>query len=587
MTTSPVVQRRRRRRLLVAALVVVGVWVVVAAVQLAVGLVDASRGQHDVDAARAQLSAADLVGSLPEASLRAADRSFQSSAGLLHSPLLAPGLIVPVLGRQLESVRDLAAAAAQVSGDGAAAMVSLRSVLDAPHTAGSDRVETLRRLAALADATDRSLGRVGLGPADNLLGPIARRRDQFAAQVADARDRLANASAAAFAAARILQGPDQYLLLMANNAEMRAGSGMFLQAGVLQAAGGHLDLSDVTATASIPLPSGAVPVGGDLEARWGWLKPGVDWRNLGVTPQFDVTAPLAARMWQAATGQHVDGVVAVDVDTLRLLLQVTGPVALPDGDQVDAGTVEQLLLHDQYAGLSDSPAAQLQADRQDMLGQLASVTLDELQSQSLDLRALATAMADATAGRHLMVWSASPSQQAAWTTAGVSGGISADTLLPAVLNRGGNKLDPYLHVEDSLSVARRRGTSRLTLIVTLDNTTPAGQSAYIAGPYPGLGTVYGEYVGLVAVNLPAAASDLTLRGPDGTRPEVKGAEGPTWLMVTPIDLAAGRSARVVVGFDLPGETGSLRVVPSTRLPAAAWSFGSQRFSDSAPHTVSW
>ena len=39
-----------------------------------------------------------------------------------------------------------------------------------------------------------------------------------------------------------------------------------------------------------------------------------------------MNGPLAARMWQSVTGQHVDGVLAVDVDTLQQFLQVTGPV---------------------------------------------------------------------------------------------------------------------------------------------------------------------------------------------------------------------------------------------------------------------
>ena len=106
-------------------------------------------------------------------------------------------------------------------------------------------------------------------------------------------------------------------------------------------------------TAEIPAARGAVPVTGDLEANWGWLQPGVDWRNLGLTPQFDVNGPLAARMWQAVTGQRVDGVMAVDVATLQQFLQVTGPVTLPDGTSLNAGDVVQYLTHDQYAGLTD------------------------------------------------------------------------------------------------------------------------------------------------------------------------------------------------------------------------------------------
>ncbi len=46
----------------------------------------------------------------------------------------------------------------------------------------------------------------------------------------------------------------------------------------------------------LTLPGPGVTVEGDLGARWGWLQPGREWRNLATTPRFDVTAPLAARM---------------------------------------------------------------------------------------------------------------------------------------------------------------------------------------------------------------------------------------------------------------------------------------------------
>ena len=52
----------------------------------------------------------------------------------------------------------------------------------------------------------------------------------------------------------------------------------------------------------------------------------------------------------------------------------------------------------------------------------------------------------------------------------------------------------------------------MTLTTTLDNRTPDGQSQFIAGPYPGLPLVYGDYSGVVADNLPGAARDVTMTG---------------------------------------------------------------------------
>ena len=336
---------------------------------------------------------------------------------------------------------------------------------------------------------------------------------------------------------------------MANNAEMRAGSGMFLEAGVLSSNGGSLQLGDLVLTGNIPLTPGEVTVSAQLERNWGFLKPGVDWRNLGLTPQFDVNGPLAASMWQAKTGQHVNGVLAVDVVALSQLLAVTGPVTLPDGTVINSSNAEQFLLHDQYNGLSSTGTDAAEGVREEQQGALAQAEFNALDTESLDLKTLSGALAGMVSGRHILVWSADPATEASWEATGVAGTLSADSTLVAVLNRGGNKLDPYLQVSCSLQVDGRGGSGTTgTLTVRMKNTTPPGQG-YIGGPFPGLGTVYGEYPGLLAVNLPAVARHLQLtRGGPGV---VLGVEGPTWVLAAPVDMKAGQSETDVIRFDPP------------------------------------
>jgi len=173
-------------------------------------------------------------------------------------------------------VQDLSGAAEQVARTGITAVGQSRSLLRLPHTAGPDRVAALRQLAALASATHLALSGVDLGPDQGLIGPVAHERSTFLNGLTQVRTNLARTSAAATTAAAILQGPGTYLLLTGNNAEMRSGSGAFLEAGILTTGDGELHLSGMVPTSSLILPRGAVTVGGDLEARWGWLLPGVD-----------------------------------------------------------------------------------------------------------------------------------------------------------------------------------------------------------------------------------------------------------------------------------------------------------------------
>ena len=141
-------------------------------------------------------------------------------------------------------------------------------------------------------------------------------------------------------------------------------------------------------------------------------------------------------MWQAKIGQHVDGVMTVDVVALTQLLYVTGPVTLPDGTVIDSSNAEQFLLHDQYAGLSYTGTDAAEGAREEQQGALAQAEFNALDTESLDLKSLSDALAGMVSGRHIMVWSADPATQATWQTNGVAGTLSADSTLVALINAG-------------------------------------------------------------------------------------------------------------------------------------------------------
>jgi hypothetical protein len=384
------------------------------------------------------------------------------------------------------------------------------------------------------------------------------------------------------AVATILQGPQDYVVLASNNAEMRAGSGAFLDVGVASTADGTVHLGDLGPSGDRTLPVGAVNPTGDFLRNWGWLHPGLDMRNLGLTPQFDVTAPLAAQMWTTLTGQKVDGVLSLDVAGVRQLLEATGPVVV-DGQTISADNVEQYLLHDQYNGLTADPAGA--ATRQDGLGALTSAVLRQLQGQTTDLRSLGSAVSSAVAGRHLMLWSSDPVAQAAWVVSGVSGSLTPRSVDVSLINLGGNKLDQYMSVHVAVTTAPAGSDTDVTLTTRLMNATPPGQSQFIAGPFPGVAVSYGGYSGLVAANLPAPATSITMTGAGPLA--IKSAEGPTWLVAAPIVIPDGSASAVVVRFRMPGRHGSMRLVPSARIPTQQWTSDGKTFDDSVPVDISW
>ncbi len=565
-----------------AVVAVLLVWGAVVAVGVWSAYRHDQRGLSELAAVRSNLDPATLTASTTEQTLRSASAEFASAHAALSGPLMAPATWLPVLGRQLRSVRSLSGAAQQVATIGSTFLAQVHDVLDRPHGAGPERVESLERLSSLSAGAAHRLDAIDTGPNQALVAPLARKHDEFVSQLDDARDRLVKAADVSAVVATILQGPQTYLVLASNNAEMRAGSGAFLEVGTADTTDGTIHLGEFGPSGDLALAPGQVTVTGDLERNWGWLDPGVDWRNLGLTPQFDVTADLASRMWAASTGQQVDGVLSVDVAGLRQILTATGPVEA-GGQTVDSDDVEQYLLHDQYAGLSDNAAAD--ASREDALGAIADAVLRQLQGQTTDLRTLATAVAGAVAGRHLMVWSSDSATEAAWVTSGAGGTLTPRSLAVMVINHGGNKLDQYLQLSVHLATRPVGSDTAVTITTTLDNRTPDGQSQFIAGPYPGLPLVYGDYSGLVADNLPATASGITMTGAGAL--SAQGGEGPTWLVAAPILVHQGESSTVVVRFRLPGRHGSMTLVPSARIPAEQWTYGGSHFTDDRPVTLSW
>ena len=574
---------RRRTWLIIGAVVVVVVlWTGLLAAKTWSAYQHDRQGLASLEQVKANLTPGQLTSAGSVHLLDAARGEFASAQSDLSSPLFTPMTIVPVLGRQVRSVRALSSAAATVSEVGSTFVTQVHGLLDQPHTAGPERVASLRQLSTIAASAQRQLAAIDTGPSQALVGPLATKRNEFVTQLTDARLRLTKAAGVSAAVATILQGPQTYVVLASNNAEMRSGSGAFLDVGVATTSDGSVQLGDLSPSGERTLPVGAVPVTGDFARNWGWLNPTLDMRNLGWTPQFDVTAPYAAAMWTKVTGQPVDGVLSLDVAGLRQLLEATGPVQA-DGQTVSADNVEQFLLHDQYNGLTDDATGD--GSRQDALGALTGAVLRQLQGQNLDIKALSSAVSSAVAGRHLMVWSKNPVDQAAWVVTGVSGSLSPRSVDVSVINLGGNKLDQYLPVHVAVSTAPAGANTTVTLTTRLENTTPAGQSQFIAGPFPGEPVSYGGYRGLISVNLPARASRITMTGAGPLA--VKGAEGPTWVVAAPVTIPQGTTSVVVTRFEMPGSHGSMTLLPSARIPAEQWTSGGSSFDDSAPTTISW
>ena len=155
-------------------------------------------------------------------------------------------------------------------------------------------------------------------------------------------------------------------------------------------------------------------------------------------------------------------------------------------------------------------------------------------------------------------------------------------MLLSVMNRGGNKLDPYLEVDPVLSIEEVDGTFRFRVSVGLRNGAPEGLPAYVAGPYPGTDFVEGEYRGIVALTMPGGAGNVTMQG--GV-PVALGDDGPTRVAAAEITLGRGEATLVDFEFQLPTTWESVEVLSSARVPASQWSGVVGPWEDSLPKEI--
>lgn len=574
---------RGRRWVWAAVLILLVVWAALAARSLVLARSEAAAGIDGLKQVRADLTPTDIMRGTRLPALRTAHGHFRQANDHVRSPFVAPLRILPVVGRQVRSIDALSSSAERVSGAGAAAMASSQELLGRRPEPGPERVQMMRDITAVAHRAHLRVRDVDLGPSRALIGPLARARDDFAEQLDALRKGLADADDAGRGITAMMEGPSRYLVLAAHNGEMRAGSGMLLSAGILEFEHGRFDLGAMTSTTGMALPRGAVPVGGDLAALWGWTYPSQDWRNLAMSPRFPTTGSLAAQMWKARTGEAVDGVIVLDPVALRSLLAVTGPVTV-DGRRIDEGNVVNEVMIEQYRGFD--PTWSEQTERRERLSATARAAIRALDERGWGTSDLLDELRTAARGRHVLAWSGRPDQQRAWVAAGVSGRLGAGSMMVSVLNRSGTKLDQFLTVDAGMTTERASdGGTEVALRLRLANTTPEGLPPYVVGPYPGLGLAAREYSGILAVTVPGTARKVRFGGGDDML--VGGPDGDTAVIARDVRLAAGARTEVEVRFYLPPGVRSLTVDPSARIPAVSWHSGRETWTDGSAHEVDW
>lgn len=466
---------------------------------------------------------------------------------------------VPLVGDDVRAVRQLSSALDELAARAAGpALTAARTVARDPLRGddGAFDVSTARALQTPLAEAGSAAGRAATDlrevDPDDLAGPLRPRVAEFKEQVLqlDSALRVGTTATELLPAFLGAEGERSYLLVVQNNAEVRATGGLPGSVSVLRARDGRLELAEQGSAPDFG-PPGSPPADRLTadETRLLGADMATDFRDTTFTPDFPRAASLMAVMADRRLDEPVDGVVSIDPVALAGVLEGTGPIDAA-GTQLDADNVVRRLLFEPYQELA--------GDREhNAYFEAASAAIfDALLQGSIDERTVLTELAEGVQQRRVLVWSERPEEQRALEDAGLAGALPADEGdrpdIGFYLNSGTQaKIQYFLRYDgrvrslgcddDGRQVVQARFRLRS------DVPTPVSQlDPYVSG----LGDEAEPGVNLVNLAMYApTGGGLTALQVDGeAAPVASGEIDGRGVAVLPVELEPGEKAEVVADF---------------------------------------
>jgi hypothetical protein len=309
-------------------------------------------------------------------------------------------------------------------------------------------------------------------------------RSQLQAQTSDIAQLLGNTALAARVAPSMMgaDGPRTYFMGFQTNAEARGTGGLLGGFGILRFDNGKMSVDALGANTELDKPFTPIDLGPEFNDEYGFTTPTTDFRNSNQSSHFPYTAQIWKSLWAQQTGENVDGVIAIDPIALSYILGATGPVRMPDGEEITKDNVVELTESTVYNRFPTDQVA-----RKKYLQDIATQVVSKVTGRVESPRKLLDALGKAVSERRISVWSSTPADQAILEKTPLAHVIPDDPAPYAevvVNNLGGNKMDYYLDRQIEYVADGCDGDTRMsTVTVRLSNavTDVAPLPEYVAG----------------------------------------------------------------------------------------------------------
>lgn len=479
------------------------------------------------------IAAADLMEekglAISERDLEQAEGWFQTAGDNLEAasrtlgsdPLVAVAGGLPWLGIQVEGGRALVDMGVEASAAGLEAVEAARAyreVRDGRPGALSQRVvPVLEAVEPAVTGVEARLTVVRERRADlaegGLIGPLRSGLDQLDERLRELEAAVADYRRALRMAPRVLgyEGPQTYLVLAHDNTEILATGGFILVYGFLTMDQGKVEELVLDNVVNIhpdwPPATGDYidpprPLATYLLRGWPMGLAEASW-----WPDFPTAARNAIEIYRTNSGnpRPIDGVIGVNFLTLERLLEVIGPVTVPEyGVTVNAENVTETTL----VMTHPEGTRPWESDRYDFVGYLAQDVLDDvLDAESGQWPALLDAIRALGREKNLLLYHTDPGVQEAIADLGWDGGIrptDGDYLMVVDSSVASTKLNLVVEPRITLDVSiEAAGIVSHQATITYSNEHSAwatGKDARLVGIVTGDGSLpqYGNYVRLVA-----------------------------------------------------------------------------------------
>lgn len=286
------------------------------------------------------------------------------------------------------------------------------------------------------------------------------------------------------------EGPRTYLIGMQNPAEQRGTGGAILQFATLEIDRGKPALGDEEGSAStvydidqdrqildIPLPEDAWYQRGIPDAR--------RFGNANWSPHWPLSARLLVDYGNASAARSPDvefrdpdGVIAVDPLTVERLMPAIGPYDLRTGHRITAKNVVNFVLYRAYA---EFPGRR---PRRAVLRQVVDGFYEGLLDASRPAR-LMSGLATSLGDKNIQIYMEDEREQAFVEKMGWAGSLDDARrkayVLVAEQNVGGNKLDLFADVNDSIEVEVDGRDADVSTEVRVRNNVFLPQPSWVLG----------------------------------------------------------------------------------------------------------